>query len=89
MNNPYPSNRLLREKTLADSLLAEQAGAAETFKRALQVFADAFDAMHFPLGSPVVGYDLQDINGIIADLMTLRYDNDYADAAAYAAREAA
>jgi hypothetical protein len=87
MNYPHPSNTLLREETLADSLLAEQAGATEAFKRTLQIFADAFDAMHFPLGSPVVGYDVQDINGFIADLMTLRHDFD--DAAAYAARQAA
>ena len=87
MNNPDPTKAQLRTEAGADRLLAEQTAATAAFKTALDTFAAAFDAMRFPLGSPVAGYDVQDINGVIADWMTLRHD--CVDAANDAAREAA
>jgi hypothetical protein len=61
---------------IAESLLREQSIAVEGFRKARDTFAQTFDALHFPLGSPIEGYDLADIDGVLADWIKLRDDDE-------------
>jgi hypothetical protein len=70
---------------VTEQLLREQSEATIAFRDARNAFAAVYDKLHFPLGSPVQGYDLDDITAILADWIVLRDDDE--DAAIDAAQD--
>ncbi len=74
MNNPHPTQAQLRIERVADTLVTEQAAATSVYLAALRAFAVAFNAIDWPLGCPVAGYDNQSVQGTLADLLTVRHE---------------
>ena len=67
MNNPFPSTLQLRAEAMVDRLLAEQEAAAGSFRSAATAFLIFLRDQHFPLGSPVQGWGLDDIEQALLD----------------------
>ena len=67
MFNPYPAHADLVRERVANQYLAEQAASLAAFHAALKEFAAKVQALSFPLGSPVVGYDMEDISSFVDD----------------------
>jgi hypothetical protein len=72
VNNPFPSQIQLRSEAAVDRLLAQQTDATKTFHAIVTQARAAIAALHFPLGSPAYGYDLEDITETLADWLTER-----------------
>jgi hypothetical protein len=72
VNNPYPSAGQLRMEDVADTLLAEQAAAVTAFQAIVQTALDAMRKLHFPLGSPASGYDVENIESFLGDWLIER-----------------
>lgn len=72
MNNPYPTARQLRTEAVADRLLAEQIAATAAFRAIVKAAKAEIDALHFPLGCPVPGYDEEDIAGLLLEWQSPR-----------------
>lgn len=67
MNNPFPSALHRRAEAMVDRLLAEQEAASGSFRAAATAFLHFLRDQHFPLGSPVQGWDLADIEQALSD----------------------
>lgn len=67
MNNPFPTALQLRADAMIDRLLSEQETASASFRAAATAFLALLRDLHFPLGSPVHGYDLSDIEAALND----------------------
>ena len=61
MNAPYPTHLQLRAESAIGALLAEQATATEAFRAIVATAQAGIAVLHFPLGSPAHGFDLEDI----------------------------
>lgn len=72
MNNPYPSRAQLHAEATADRLLAEQAGATLAFHAIVLGAKIRIGTLHFPLGCPVRGYDIEDITGLLDEWLEPR-----------------
>lgn len=66
-NNPFPTALQLRAEAAMDRLLAEQEAASGSFRAAATAFMLFLKDLHFPLGSPVQGWDLSDIEAAVSD----------------------
>lgn len=78
---------MIAREDAADSIAATQAASTAAFLTARQAFVSAICMLDFPLGSPVVGYDLEDITATLDDWSKVEAPNE--DAAMDAARDAA
>ena len=68
MTHPaYPTRQDLHREAIADRLLATQAESTAAFVRGLAAFTGFVRTLDFPLGSPVVGYDIEDIMAHLDD----------------------
>lgn len=67
MNNPFPSAAALRAEAYVDRALAEQEAASASFRSAATAFLAFLRDQHFPLGSPVHGWGLDDIEAALGD----------------------
>lgn len=72
MNAPYPTTLQLRAESAIGALLAEQATATAAFLVVVKTAQAAFAALHFPLGSPALGFDLEDITETLSDWQNAR-----------------
>ena len=70
VNNPNPTRRQLRAEAAADRLLGEQAAAAATFHALIKTALDGINRLDFPLGSPTLEYDLDEVTGSLAAWLT-------------------
>lgn len=61
MNHPFPTALDLASETAIEKLLAEQAAETAIFGTIIRQAHATISALHFPLGSPAIGYDLVDI----------------------------
>jgi hypothetical protein len=66
-NNPFPSSLQLRAEAAVDRILAEQEAASGAFRSAATAFLHFLRAQYFPLGSPVQGWALDDIERALGD----------------------
>jgi hypothetical protein len=89
VNNPYPSRAQLRTEATADRLLAEQEAATATFRAIVLTARTCIDKLHFPLGCPVRGYDVEDIIGLLDEWQEPRDARLLEDLANDTARELA
>jgi hypothetical protein len=92
MNDPYPTNAQLYAEADANRLLAEQAAATAAFRHIVRAAIAAIDALHFPLGSPAAGFEIDDITGTMMDFLAPtdpQYLQDVANDRALDAQEAA
>lgn len=67
MNNPFPTALQLRAEAAIDRMLAEQEAASGSFRAAATAFLAFLRDQHFPLGSPVQGWSLDDIEQALLD----------------------
>jgi hypothetical protein len=87
-NDPFPSAAQLRLEAAADRLLVRQAVSTEALGKLVERFRADFARLDFPLGSPVPGYALEDIDEHARDWVTLvRTPADLESAAMDAARQ--
>lgn len=61
MNNPFPTSLQLRAEAAVDRILAEQEAAAGAFRSAATAFLHFLRDQYYPLGSPVQGWALDEI----------------------------
>ncbi len=88
MTHPaYPTRQELHREAIADRLLATQASSTVAFLAARQAFIAAICMLDFPLGSPVIGYDIEDIMAHLDDWSKVNAASE--DAAMELARDAA
>jgi hypothetical protein len=57
----------LRAEAAVDRMLAEQESASGQFRSAATAFLAFLRDLHFPLGSPVQGWDLSDVEAALSD----------------------
>jgi hypothetical protein len=67
MNNPFPTDLQLRAEAAVDRMLAQQEAASGSFRSAATAFLLFLRDQHFPLGSPVQGWGLDDIEAALGD----------------------
>jgi hypothetical protein len=72
VNAPYPTQLQLRADSAIGALLAEQAAATAAFVAIVKTAQTGFAALHFPLGSPALGFDLEDITETLSDWQNAR-----------------
>jgi hypothetical protein len=80
MNNPFPTVIVLQAEAAADCLLAEQADAVTAFQAIVRGALTGIRALHFPLGSPATGYDLEDIEGHLAEWLEAETNAEFLEA---------
>ena len=78
---------IIAREDAADVLMATQAASTAAFLAARQAFIAAICMLDFPLGSPVVGYDIEDIMAHLDDWSKVNAASE--DAAMELARDAA
>jgi hypothetical protein len=61
MNNPFPTALQLRAEAAVDRILAEQEAASGAFRSAATAFLHFLRDQYYPLGSPVQGWALDEI----------------------------
>lgn len=67
MNNPFPTALQLRAEAAIDRMLAQQEAASGSFRAAATAFLVFLRDQYFPLGSPVQGWSLDDIEAALLD----------------------
>ena len=68
MRHPaYPTRTDLRAEAMAERMIALQNQSVETFRAARDAFAAVVAGLDFPLGSPIVGYDWEDVPAYLND----------------------
>ena len=88
MTHPaYPSRQELHREAIAGRLMATQAESTAAFVKARDEFIKVWDSLDFPLGSPVIGYDIEDIMAHLDDWSKVNAASE--DAAMELARDAA
>ena len=76
--NPYPARAELRaEAQVRDFMFAQFVANAE-LRSALLKFKRTVEAIEFPLGFPVDGYDKSDLIGVIDDCTKMREPDEQA-----------
>jgi hypothetical protein len=72
VNAPYPTHLQLRAESAIGALLAEQATATEAFRAIVATAQAGIAVLHFPLGSPAHGFDLEDITETLCNWQNRR-----------------
>jgi hypothetical protein len=88
MNNPWPTRAQQRHDTATSRLLCEQAEAETAFRAIIRTALAAVQPLHFPLGGPAPGYDIEDVTGSMADWLLPHSHQEMADRAIAAASDA-
>jgi hypothetical protein len=66
-NNPFPSSHQFALEAAVDELIVQQESGIRTFREGLLAFTTILDAVDWPLGCPVKGYDKEDLLGLLTE----------------------
>jgi hypothetical protein len=67
MNDPYPSDAIIRAEAAADLLIIEHDHAVQLFRDATIKYAAAISGLVYPLGSPCRDYEPVDIDTMLLE----------------------